>query len=74
MRGNPGKTHIKAMTRIPINWFTMVKVGSERGTVPLVLRMFQSNVGQGLRPTPVIMPVTATRSALLGEIHEIQLK
>jgi hypothetical protein len=36
--------------------------------------IFQSNVGQGLSPSPLIDPVMLFRTWLVGEIHEIQLK
>lgn len=59
---------------IPTNWLTMVKLGRVRGTVPLELRTFQSNVGQGLIPIPPVKPVIADSLMLLGAIQVIQEK
>jgi hypothetical protein len=47
-------------------------VGTVNGTSQGV-KLFQSNVGQGLRPTPLTKPVTLLRGPLLGAIHDIQL-
>jgi hypothetical protein len=51
----------------------MEKVGTVKGTSQGV-KLFQSNVGHGLRPTPLTKPVTLLRGPLLGAIHDIQLK
>jgi hypothetical protein len=64
----------RAERRTPMNWFMMVNVGRVRGMVPLALGTFQSHVGQGLRPKPPAMDVTAARLTLLGAIQVIQEK
>lgn len=35
---------------------------------------FQSNVGNGLRPNPLTVPVIMASFTLLGAIHVVQLK
>jgi len=48
------------------------KVGTVNGTSQGV-RLFQSNVGHGFKPTPFTKPVTLLRGPLLGAIQDIQL-
>lgn len=53
--------------------FATVNVGIDKGTYELAYAMFQSNVGQGLKPIPE-NPQTASSLTLLGAIQVIQLK
>ena len=48
-----------------------LKKGVVRQLMPAT---FQSNVGIGLMPIPLFMPVMIARLTLSGAIHEIQLK
>lgn len=50
----------------------MVLNGMTRGS-PECVMMFQSNVGNGLRPSPLEKPVIAERFTLFGAIQASQL-
>lgn len=64
---------MKAPMMMPMSWLTIEKVGTVSGVTHGV-RLFQSNVGQGLMPRPLLKPTMLLRLVLSGAIHEIQLK
>jgi hypothetical protein len=64
---------IGKVINIPRKLLSVAKNGVMRGwTVPSTT--FQSKVGHGLRPRPVLVPQTAARSTLLGAIQAIHEK
>jgi len=59
---------------IPANLLTVLKNGTMKGSWLSKSRTFQSKVGNGLTPRPVLKPVIVVKLTFLGAIQVIQLK
>jgi hypothetical protein len=66
-------TTTKKEANMPKNLFKVLKNGTMSGSIVSNSRIFQSNVGHGFSPRPLLNPLMVLRFRLFGAIHVIQL-